>query len=73
MMNEIVYWVRTDNSPLHLPRFPGITPTKHLAVPMMLICILLELDNLDKELVCKEYDGLDEWCVEQLQAHVQAS
>ena len=72
MMNEIVYWVRKDNSALHLPNWSGITPTNSLAVPMMLLCILLELENLDASLTQKEYGSQEDWCVEQLKAHIQA-
>ena len=71
MMDNVVYWVRNNDSVLGFPKLAGNTPTNHLAVPMMLLCILLELMEMDAEHVEKKYQGLDDWCVEQLLPHIK--
>jgi len=71
MMDRITYWIKEDNSVvrLGLPPLTGTaTDTNSLAVPMMLLCLIDQLERMDPTL---SYDELADWCLAQTLAHIQ--
>lgn len=71
MMDRIIYWVKEDSTVvrLGLPPLPGSpTNVNSLAVPMMLLCLVDQLELMDPTV---KYDDLAEWCLKQILAHVQ--
>lgn len=70
MMDQIICWVREDASGLGRSEMPGAPPVNTMAVPMMLLCLVDQLQEGNSEMVTK-YSELDEWCVAQILQHVQ--
>ena len=72
MMSEIVYYVREDDTNLGRPHLDGAQPTNQMAVPMMILCLILELTKMDVSMAT-EYEELTVWAIEQTRAHIQVS
>jgi len=70
MMEKIVHWVRVDSSVLGSENLEGSTPTSSLAVPMMMLCLIDQLETMDSGLASK-YEDLTEWCLQEVMKHVQ--
>ncbi|XP_066285121.1 N-acylglucosamine 2-epimerase-like isoform X2 [Branchiostoma lanceolatum] len=70
MMDQLVHWMTVDDSGLGRPKWPGAPDTDNMAVPMMLMCMIDQLEMMDSTLTDK-YAGLAERCVEQLLLHIQ--
>ncbi|EPQ07539.1 N-acylglucosamine 2-epimerase [Myotis brandtii] len=63
MMDQIVHWVRKDPSGLGRPWLPGAPASESMAVPMMLLNLVEQLGEADKEMVSK-YVELDDRCAQ---------
>lgn len=70
VMDQIVHWVRVDPSGLGRPEMPGAVPLNAMAVPMMLLCLVDQLEEGRGELA-EKYRELGQWCVQQILQHVQ--
>lgn len=70
MMDRIVHWLRVDNTDLNLPDYAGIPPTSSLAEPMMLLCLIQQLKDMDPASLDK-YGDLPQWCIQQILMHIQ--
>ncbi|KAK6466681.1 N-acylglucosamine 2-epimerase isoform X1 [Huso huso] len=70
VMDQIVHWVRVDPSGLGRPEMPGAVPLNAMAVPMMLLCLVDQLEEGRGELA-EKYSELGQWCVQQILQHVQ--
>lgn len=70
VMSKIIHWVRVDDSELGRPKLAGNSQVNSMAIPMMVMCLLLELTSLDASLA-DGYKEPQEWAIQQLQAHVQ--
>ncbi|XP_069141116.1 N-acylglucosamine 2-epimerase-like [Argopecten irradians] len=70
MMDKIVYWVREDDTDLGQPAMEGAVPISSLAVPMMLLCLMDQLETVDPKLETK-YSDLTEWCLTEVKKHIQ--
>lgn len=70
MMDQIVHWVRVDPTGLGRPPMPGAAPSSSMAVPMMLLNLVDQLEEGDQEMV-EKYSTLGDWCAEQILRHVQ--
>ena len=70
MFEKIIYWAQQDDSELTGPKLPGFEPTKRLAIPMMLFCVIDQMESMDPSLspTCA---ATADWCVEQILHHVQ--
>ncbi|XP_078731160.1 N-acylglucosamine 2-epimerase [Lampetra fluviatilis] len=76
MMSQIVRWVREDPSGLGRPQLSGATPDSSLAVPMMLLCLLEQMEEASEEGegAAGGDDGnaeLGRWCVDRILKHLQ--
>lgn len=74
MLNKIQHWALVDDTELGRPKLAGQTPTNSMAVPMMMLCVALQLlsNNFEQE-VNKKINSLIDWAIEQILAHVQVS
>lgn len=75
MVDKIVYWVTEDSTAIRLglPPLSGApTRVNSLAVPMMLLCLIDQLETMDSTLAVK-YTELAEWCLKRTLAHVQVT
>ncbi|XP_029465521.1 N-acylglucosamine 2-epimerase isoform X2 [Rhinatrema bivittatum] len=72
MMDEIIRWVRQDPSELGRPALRGTVPTNAMAVPMMLLCLVQQLEEADEAMGVK-YSEVGGWAVQQIQQHLQRS
>uniref|UniRef100_H3AIC3 N-acylglucosamine 2-epimerase n=1 Tax=Latimeria chalumnae TaxID=7897 RepID=H3AIC3_LATCH len=70
MMEQIVYWVQEDPSGLGRPELPGAPAVNSMAVPMMLLCLVDQLEE-GREEMANAYSDLGKWCVQQILQHVQ--
>uniref|UniRef100_A0A8C6RXS3 N-acylglucosamine 2-epimerase n=1 Tax=Nannospalax galili TaxID=1026970 RepID=A0A8C6RXS3_NANGA len=70
MMDQIVHWVREDPAGLGRPQLSGTPATEPMAVPMMLLSLVEQLGEADKELASK-YLELGDWCAQRILQHVQ--
>nr|XP_033778112.1 N-acylglucosamine 2-epimerase [Geotrypetes seraphini]XP_033778123.1 N-acylglucosamine 2-epimerase [Geotrypetes seraphini]XP_033778133.1 N-acylglucosamine 2-epimerase [Geotrypetes seraphini] len=70
MMDEIVRWVRQDLAELGRPALPGAMPTNAMAVPMMLLCLVQQLEEADEAMTAK-YSELGNWAMQQIMQHLQ--
>lgn len=69
-MDKIVYWVREDDTELGRKPMEGAVPTIPLAEPMMLMCLIDQLETADSQLGDK-YSDLTEWCLTEVKKHIQ--
>lgn len=72
MMDKIVYWVRKDSTDIRLglPALSGNKPVNTLAVPMMLLCLINQMELMDAALE-EKYSDDAEWSLNQARAHIQ--
>ena len=63
-----MYWVREDNTELGVSPMEGDVPMSSLAVPMMLLCLIDQLQTAGQE--CRHSD-LEDWCVKEVKLHIQ--
>ena len=71
MLQQIIYWIRVDDSGLGMVKLPGAPPTRELGRPMMLLNVLTEFCKDDDDLR-KKYTEHIEWSVETIQLHVSS-
>lgn len=69
-MAAIIYWVREDDTELGQTKLAGNNPVNRMAIPMMLLCLIDQLEIMDPSLSTK-YRELTDWCIPQLTAHIQ--
>ncbi|XP_041037407.1 N-acylglucosamine 2-epimerase [Carcharodon carcharias] len=70
MMEQIVRWVREDPASLGRPALSGAEKTNSMAIPMMLLCLVDQLEEDDPEM-CQKYQELGTWSVQQILQHLQ--
>ena len=70
MMNNIVHWMKVHDSALERDKLSGQTATNTMAEPMMLSCLIDQLQTMDLSLV-NEYSELSTWCIQQILVHIQ--
>jgi len=72
MMEKIIYWVREDPSAIRcgVAALPGQQNTSSLAVPMMLLCLVDQMETMDPNMAAK-YAEIADWSVKQVLAHIQ--
>ena len=70
MMNNIVHWMRVDDSALARDKLSGQSATNTMAEPMMLSCLIDQLQTMDPSLA-NEYSELSTWCIQQILVHIQ--
>lgn len=72
MMDKIVYWVKDDWTEVRLgqPALEGQVPTNSLAVPMMVLCLIDQMEIVYPELSPK-YEEIANLCLKQTLSHVQ--
>ena len=70
MMNNIVHWMKVDDSALKRDKLSGQTATNTMAEPMMLFCLIDQLQTMDPSLA-NEYSELSTWCIQQILVHIQ--
>ncbi len=59
-----------DDSALGRPKLSGSAPVNAMSVPMMVICVLNEICQDDKELTL-QYEEEVKWAVNEVLKHVQ--
>uniref|UniRef100_A0A8C4QWZ2 N-acylglucosamine 2-epimerase n=1 Tax=Eptatretus burgeri TaxID=7764 RepID=A0A8C4QWZ2_EPTBU len=65
LMKHIVHWVRTDSSGLGKPSLSGSVLHSAMAVPMILLCLIEQLEKSTNK------QELGQWCEDQIFLHVQ--
>ncbi|WAR16244.1 RENBP-like protein, partial [Mya arenaria] len=72
MMDKIIYWVREDPTDLLFgyPPMAGEPEVNPLNVPMMILCLVDQMETMDTEL-SERYAEIAEWSVNQIRAHIQ--
>ncbi|GCB87301.1 hypothetical protein scyTo_0028043, partial [Scyliorhinus torazame] len=70
MMQQVTRWVREDAVGLGRPQLSGAETVNSLAVPMMLLCLVDQLEEDDPEM-CEKYRDLGAWSIEQILQHLQ--
>ena len=72
MMEKIIYWVRDDWSEVRLgqPALEGQVPSCSLAVPMMMLCLIDQMETMDPSLSTK-YQDIAKWSLDQALMHIQ--
>ena len=75
VMKYIIHCVRVDNSALGQPLTPP-TATSSLAVPMMLLCLVDQLEtaapSMDADMDV-DFTELADWCVREVMKHIHRS
>ena len=74
MMDRIVYWVTEDWTEVRLgqPALEGQEPTCSMAVPMMMLCLIDQMETMDPALSTK-YQTLAKWSLDQALLHIQVN
>lgn len=70
MMDQVVHWVQKDPTGLGRPSLSGAPASESMAVPMMLLSLVDQLGEADKEMTSK-YAELGDWCAQRILQHVQ--
>lgn len=72
MFDKIIYWVREDPTDLRLglSPLPGVTQVNSMAVPMMLLCVLDQMETMDSSM-SKKYADVADWSLKQVLNHKQ--
>ena len=68
MFRKILYWVRVDNSSLGRPQLPGNQPMATLAVPMCILSLVHEMEDLKPNSL--DMEEVRKWAVAKIQLHV---
>lgn len=74
MFDKIIYWVKEDWTEvrLGLPPLPGAAAVNTLAIPMMLLCVLDQMETMDSTMTQK-YADIATWSLKQVLAHKQVN
>ena len=72
MMDKMVYWVTQDWTEVRLgqPPLDGQGDASSLAVPMMMLCLIDQIETMDPTLSTK-YQTLAKWSLDQALMHIQ--
>ena len=72
MFDKIIYWAREDPTDvrLGLSALPGVAPVNSMAVPMMLLCVLDQMETMEPSL-SENYVDVAEWSLKQVLDHKQ--
>ncbi|XP_045182619.2 N-acylglucosamine 2-epimerase-like [Mercenaria mercenaria] len=72
MFDKIIYWVREDSTDMRLglSPLPGVSAVNSMAVPMMLLCVLDQMETMDSSM-SEKYADVGEWSLKQVLAHRQ--
>jgi hypothetical protein len=69
-MTSVLRWIHVDDSALGRPKLSGSVPVNAMSIPMMVICVLNEICQDDKELTL-QYEKEMKWAVNEVLKHVQ--
>ncbi|XP_052072486.1 N-acylglucosamine 2-epimerase-like [Mytilus californianus] len=70
MMDKIVHWVMEDDTEIGRQSLDGAPPHSSLAVPMMMLCIISQIETMDNSLSNK-YSKATDWAVAEVFKHVK--
>lgn len=70
MMDKIVYWVTKDNTEIIGTPLEGSPVASSLAVPMMVLCIINQIETMDASLA-ERYSKTTDWAVKEIMKHVK--
>lgn len=70
MMDKIVYWVTEDNTEIIGTPLEGSPVASSLAVPMMVLCIINQIETMDGSLA-EIYNKTTDWAVQEIMKHVK--
>ncbi|XP_059805672.1 N-acylglucosamine 2-epimerase-like [Hypanus sabinus] len=70
MMDQVCHWVRVDPAGLGRPHLPGAPDTSSLAVPMMLLCLVQQLEEGVSERE-QRYREVGDWSVRKILQHLK--
>ncbi|XP_067683383.1 N-acylglucosamine 2-epimerase-like isoform X2 [Haliotis asinina] len=70
MMDKILFWVQKDDSQLGKTQLPGNKPYCSLANPMMLLCLIEQMETMDPTLA-DTYKDSATWCLKEVNKHIQ--
>lgn len=71
MFLQLLHWVQENDSDLGRVPLPGAPPSSSMAVPMMLLCLVLQLSEARGPQEALKYQSAGRWCVQQILMHVQ--
>ncbi|TRY61491.1 hypothetical protein TCAL_06260 [Tigriopus californicus] len=71
MFKLIIHWAREDDSDLGRPKLPSTGNHQNLAVPMCILSLVHELDDLDIQESKLDMDEIRSWAVDRIKMHVQ--
>lgn len=69
-MDKIVYWVTKDNTEIIGKPLEGSPVASSLAVPMMVLCIINQIETMDASLA-ERYSKTTDWAVKEIMKHVK--
>lgn len=72
MLTLITHWARIDDTQLGRSKLPGQEEANPIAVPMMLLHVIDEVCR-DDDALHETYSEDEEWAVQQILMHLQAS
>ena len=70
MLERIKQWVLVDDTDLGKEALEGAPSINSLAVPMMVLCLVDQMETMDSSL-SSDLQELTEWSVSQILAHVK--
>ena len=71
MFSNIHRWATKDTSELGRPQLNGNQPVNQMAIPMCVLSLVHELDDLQVESEAADLEGIRIWCVHEIKQHVQ--
>ena len=70
MMEQIIHWVRVDDSGLGRPHLSGMPAAEPLSVSMTVLSLIKEL-SWDDPALHEKYAELEQWSIDHTLMHVQ--
>ena len=70
MMDKIIYWVMEDDTEIGTKRLEGSPSSSSLAVPMMVLCIINQIEVMDSSL-SEKYNKATEWALKEVMKHIK--
>jgi N-acylglucosamine 2-epimerase len=71
MFKRILHWVRIDGSGLGRPKFKGNKDVESMAVPMCILSLVHEFDNLDVHNEDLDLVEIRSWAMAKIKLHLQ--
>lgn len=70
MMDKIAFWTMEDDLALGRQYLEGSPKMSSLAVPMMMLCIISQIETMDSSLE-EKYKKATDWAVKEILMHIQ--